>query len=158
MNQLHDSPSPSSLLKAGRSIDAVSNASIARMIKLAGLLIVVTLFRAVRRKSELPDDALNIVGIYDWPFRRNYRYGTVGYNLKMRRIIRILPDWEIATVSKFIDGPKVLLNHIVRVLADCDELPPLVGWVLQPGNQASTFHFCKTPGRGRDRSTGGIIE
>ncbi|TWH00963.1 transposase [Ochrobactrum sp. J50] len=61
-----------------------------------------TLIRAVRRKSMVPDDALNAVGIDDWAFRRNHRYGTVVCDLEKRRIVKLLPDREIATVSTFL--------------------------------------------------------
>jgi transposase len=49
-----------------------------------------------------PDDALNVVGVDDWAFRRNHRYGTVVCDLEKRRIIKLLPDREIATVSTFL--------------------------------------------------------
>jgi hypothetical protein len=61
-----------------------------------------TLIRAVRRKSMTPDDALNVVGVDDWAFRRNHRHGTVVCDLEKRRIIKLLPDREIATVSTFL--------------------------------------------------------
>ncbi|MGO8396275.1 ISL3 family transposase, partial [Rhizobium ruizarguesonis] len=61
-----------------------------------------TLIRAVRRKSMTQDDALNVVGVDDWAFRRNHRYGTVVCDLEKRRIIKLLPDREIATVSTFL--------------------------------------------------------
>lgn len=48
------------------------------------------------------DDALNVVGVDDWAFRRNHRYGTVVCDLEKRRIIKLLPDREIATVSTFL--------------------------------------------------------
>lgn len=50
----------------------------------------------------MPDDALNVVGVDDWAFRRNHRYGTVVCDLEKRRIIKLLPDREIATVSTFL--------------------------------------------------------
>jgi len=61
-----------------------------------------TLIRAVRRKSMMLDDALNVVGVDDWAFRRNHRYGTVVCDLDKRWIIKLLPDREIATVSTFL--------------------------------------------------------
>ncbi|WP_260690706.1 transposase [Rhizobium leguminosarum] len=61
-----------------------------------------TLIRAVRRRSAASDDALSVVGVDDWAFRRNHRYGTVVCDLEKRRIIKLLPDREIATVSTFL--------------------------------------------------------
>ncbi len=48
------------------------------------------------------DDALNVVGVDDWAFRRNHRYGTVVCDLEKRRIVKLLPDREIATVFTFL--------------------------------------------------------
>lgn len=61
-----------------------------------------TLIRAVRKKSAAPNDALSVVGVDDWAFRRNHRYGTVVCDLERRRIIKLLPDREIETVSTFL--------------------------------------------------------
>ena len=61
-----------------------------------------TLIRAARRKSTAPDDTLSVVGVDDWASRRNHRYGTVVCDLERRRIIKLLPDREIATVSTFL--------------------------------------------------------
>lgn len=61
-----------------------------------------TLIRAVKRKSAAPNDALSVVGVDDWAFLRNHRYGTVVCDLEKRRIIKLLPDREIETVSTFL--------------------------------------------------------
>jgi hypothetical protein len=36
-----------------------------------------TLLRVVRRRTAVPTDPLLVVGIDDWAFRKNYRYGTI---------------------------------------------------------------------------------
>jgi hypothetical protein len=41
-----------------------------------------TLLRVVRRRSQTPTDHLSVVGIDDWAFRRNHRYGTIVCDLE----------------------------------------------------------------------------
>jgi transposase len=61
-----------------------------------------TLLRVVRRRTCLRTDPLNIIGIDDWAFRRNHRYGTIVCDLERRRIVTLLPDREIATVEAWL--------------------------------------------------------
>lgn len=61
-----------------------------------------TLLRVVRRRAGLPYDRLNVIGIDDWAWRRNHRYGTIVCDLERRRIVTLLPDREIATVQAWI--------------------------------------------------------
>jgi transposase len=61
-----------------------------------------TLLRVVRRRACLRTDPLKIVGIDDWAYRRNHRYGTVVCDLERRRIVTLLPDREIATVEPWL--------------------------------------------------------
>lgn len=63
-----------------------------------------TLLRVVRRRARLPADPLTAVGIDDWAFRRNCRYGTIVCDLERRRIVKLLPDRETATVEAFLAG------------------------------------------------------
>jgi transposase len=42
------------------------------------------------------------VGIDDWAFRRNRRYGTIVCDLERRRIVALLPDRETATVQAWL--------------------------------------------------------
>jgi transposase len=43
-----------------------------------------------------------VVGIDDWAFRRNHRYGAIIRDLERRRIVAFLPDREIATVEAWL--------------------------------------------------------
>ena len=58
-----------------------------------------TLLRVVRRRACLRTDPIKIVGIDDWAYRRNHRYGTIVCDLERRRIVTLLPDREVATVE-----------------------------------------------------------
>ena len=63
-----------------------------------------TLLRVVRRRAQRPAEALKIVGIDDWAFRRNHRYGSIVCDLNQRRIVALLPDREIATVQTWLSA------------------------------------------------------
>jgi transposase len=58
-----------------------------------------TLLRVVRRRSGTPADRLEVVGIDDWAWRRNHRYGSIICNLERRRVVTLLPDREPATAQ-----------------------------------------------------------
>jgi transposase len=63
-----------------------------------------TLLRVVRRRAGVTTESLTVVGIDDWAFRRNHRYGTIVCDLERRRIVALLPDREIATVEAWLAG------------------------------------------------------
>ena len=67
-----------------------------------------TLLRIVRRRAGTPSEPLSVVGIDDWAFRRNHRYGSIVCDLERRRIVTLLPDREIATVEAWLaDHPGI---------------------------------------------------
>ncbi len=67
-----------------------------------------TLLRVVRRRKVPRADPLTVVGIDDWAFRRNRRYGTILCDLERRRIVTLLPDREVATVRAWLaDHPGI---------------------------------------------------
>jgi len=54
------------------------------------------------------DEALRVIGIDDWAWRRGQRYGTLICDLERRRVIDILPDREPATVEAWLrDHPQI---------------------------------------------------
>jgi transposase len=63
-----------------------------------------TLLRVVRRRTRLPSDPLRVVGIDDWAWRRNHRYGSIICNLERRRVVTLLPDREPATAQAWFAG------------------------------------------------------
>jgi len=67
-----------------------------------------TLLRIVRRRATRPTEALRVVGIDDWAWKRGHRYGTIICDLERRRIVDILPDREAATVTAWLaDRPTI---------------------------------------------------
>ncbi|MBY2938088.1 transposase [Rhizobium leguminosarum] len=67
-----------------------------------------TLLRILRRHTRAPTEPLNVVGIDDWAWRRNYRYGSIVCDLERRCIVALLPDREMATVEAWLaDHPSI---------------------------------------------------
>jgi transposase len=67
-----------------------------------------TLLRMVRRRARVPAEPLNVVGIDDWAWRRNHRYGSIICNLERRRVVTLLPDRERSTAEAwFADHPGI---------------------------------------------------
>src|SRR5258707_8905808 len=63
-----------------------------------------TLLRIVRRRTRVPSEPLNVVGIDDWAWRRNHRYGSIICNLERRRVVPLLPDRERSTAEAWFAG------------------------------------------------------
>jgi transposase len=61
-----------------------------------------TLLRVVRRRTRRRAEAPRVVGVDDWAFRRNHRYGTLICDLERREVVALLPDREIATVAAWL--------------------------------------------------------
>jgi transposase len=61
-----------------------------------------TLLRVVRRRALPRTGPLAVVGIDDWAWRRNHRYGTMVCDLERRRVVALLPDREPATVETWL--------------------------------------------------------
>lgn len=63
-----------------------------------------TLLRVVRHRARVPSDPLKVVGIDDWAWRRNQRYGSIICDLEKRRVVSLLPDREPATAQAWLSG------------------------------------------------------
>jgi len=61
-----------------------------------------TLLRVVRRRATGPAERLRVIGIDDWAWRKNHRYGSIVCDLERRRIVALLPDREVATVTAWL--------------------------------------------------------
>jgi transposase len=69
-----------------------------------------TLLRVVRRRRRRPSDPPRVVGIDDWAWRRNHRYGSIICNLERRRVAALLADREPATAQAwFADHPTIAI-------------------------------------------------
>ncbi len=63
-----------------------------------------TLLRAVRRRGKAPFPSPDVIGIDDWAWKRNQRYGTIICDLERRKPIALLPDREPATAQAWLSG------------------------------------------------------
>ena len=63
-----------------------------------------TLLRVVRRRGGPRFAPPAVVGVDDWAWRRNQRYGTLICDLERRRTIALLPDREPATAEAWLSG------------------------------------------------------
>jgi len=61
-----------------------------------------TLLRALRRRGSPSFLPPSVIGIDDWAWRRNQRYGTLICDLERRKTIALLPDREPATAQAWL--------------------------------------------------------
>jgi len=61
-----------------------------------------TLLRVIRRQGRPPFIPATVIGIDDWAWRRNQRYGTLICDLERRQTIALLPDREPATAQAWL--------------------------------------------------------
>jgi transposase len=71
-----------------------------------------TLLRVIRRQRLPPSIPPSVIGIDDWAWRRNHRYGTIVCDLERRRPIRLLADREPATAEAWLRG-----NPQIQIIA-----------------------------------------
>jgi transposase len=65
-----------------------------------------TLLRVVRRRGAPRFVPPTVIGIDDWAWRRNQRYGTIICDLERRRTIALLPDREPATAQAWLSDQR----------------------------------------------------
>ena len=63
-----------------------------------------TLLRVVRRRAREPVHRLAVIGIDDFAWRRNHRYGTIVCDLERRRPVVLLKDREQVTAESWLKG------------------------------------------------------
>ena len=69
-----------------------------------------TLLRVVRRRGSPRFVPPTVIGIDDWAWRRNQRYGTIICDLERRKTIALLPDREPATAQAWLsDQPQIAI-------------------------------------------------
>ena len=69
-----------------------------------------TLLRVVRRRGCPAFTPPTVIGIDDWAWRRNQRYGTIICDLERRRLISLLPDREPATAQAWLaEQPQIAI-------------------------------------------------
>ena len=67
-----------------------------------------TLLRLVRRRGSPRFAPPTVIGIDDWAWRRNQRYGTIICDLERRKTIALLPDREPPTAQAWLsDQPQI---------------------------------------------------
>ena len=67
-----------------------------------------TLLRVVRRRGSPRFLPPTVIGIDDWAWRRNQRYGTIICDLERRKTIALVPDREPATAQAWlVDQPQI---------------------------------------------------
>lgn len=71
-----------------------------------------TLLRTVRRYNRPAPIPPTVIGIDDWAWRRNHRYGTIICDLERRRAIALLPDREQATAEAWL-----VQQHQIEIVA-----------------------------------------
>src|SRR3974390_3424571 len=71
-----------------------------------------TLLRVLRRRAHVPAEPLNVIGIDDWAWGRNHRYGTIVCDLERRRPVALLPDREPATATAWFEQ-----HHEITVIS-----------------------------------------
>jgi transposase len=66
--------------------------------------------RVVRRMGRPLPPAPNVIGIDDWAWKRNQRYGAIICDLERRRPIKLLPDREPATAQAWLaEQPQIAI-------------------------------------------------
>lgn len=116
----------------------------------------------------MPSEPLTVIGIDDWAFQRNHRYGTLVCDLKRRRVVSLLPDRETATVqARLAEHPGISIlardrgggygEAAAQALPDAEQVADR--WHLMENatsvsatQSANPYGRSQHPRRGHDRS------
>ena len=82
----------------------------------------------------------SVVGIDDWAWRRNQRYGTIICDLERRKTISLLPNREPATAQAWFSG-QPQINIVARTVAASTRLRRL--WPYQTPSKLPTVGECQ---------------
>jgi transposase len=80
-----------------------------------------TLLRLVRRMPAPESDALRVVGVDDWAFKKGHRYGTILVDLQRRSVVDLLPDRSSESLAAWLKqhpGLEVVSRDRAGVYAD----------------------------------------
>ncbi|PZR79581.1 MAG: hypothetical protein DI537_40865 [Stutzerimonas stutzeri] len=78
-----------------------------------------TLLRVVRQRARVPSEPLRVIGIDDFAWRRNHRYGTIVCDLERRRPVALLCDREPATSEAWLRHQRLWAKSSIQEIDRC---------------------------------------
>ena len=81
-----------------------------------------TLLRVLRRRGRRSVVPPHVIGIDDWAWRRNQRYGTLICDLERRQTVALLPDREPSTAEAWLSA-RPQIEAVARFATDRGSRP-----------------------------------